>query len=126
MHVLIAFDKFKDALTGGAAGEAVAGALREKHPNWTLDLCPLTDGGEEFCEILTRTSGGELRATTAAGPHGARAAGGGSAVKTWTVAWLTPHWPSTASTPRATAGRFAPSEATTLSSACTPCVRPAA
>lgn len=71
MHVLIAFDKFKDALTGGAAGEAVAGALREKHPNWTLDLCPLTDGGEEFCEILTRTSGGELRATTAAGPHGA-------------------------------------------------------
>jgi glycerate kinase len=71
MHVLIAFDKFKDALTGGAAGEAVAGALREKHPGWTLDLCPLTDGGEQFCEILTRTSGGELRATTAAGPHGA-------------------------------------------------------
>jgi len=71
MHVLIAFDKFKDALTAAAAAAAAAAALREKHPGWTLDLCPLTDGGEEFCEILTRTSGGELRAITVAGPHGA-------------------------------------------------------
>ena len=71
MRVLIAFDKFKDALTARAACEAAAAALRAKHPDWTLDLCPLTDGGEGFCETLSRTSQGELCSTMVAGPHGA-------------------------------------------------------
>jgi glycerate kinase len=70
MRVLLAFDKFKDSLTAPAACEAAARALREAHPDWTLDLCPLADGGEGFCEILTRAAGGELKRFPVTGPRG--------------------------------------------------------
>lgn len=59
MRVLLTFDKFKDSLTAPAACDIAARALRETHPHWTLDLCPLTDGGEGFGSIL----GGAARAT---------------------------------------------------------------
>ena len=70
MHVLIAFDKFKDSLTAPHACELTAAALRERHPDWTLDLCPLADGGEGFCEILTRAAGGTVETHTVTGPRG--------------------------------------------------------
>ena len=70
MRVLLAFDKFKDSLTARAACDAAARALRETHPDWTLDLCPLADGGEGFGEILTTAVGGELRNFSVAGPRG--------------------------------------------------------
>ena len=72
MRVLIAFDKFKDALSATEAGAAAAAALREKHPDWQLDLCPLTDGGEGFCETLTRAVHGELTTQSVSGPRGER------------------------------------------------------
>ena len=72
MRVLIAFDKFKDALTARQAGEAAAGALRAKHPDWQIDLCPLTDGGEGFCEALTESARGRLEHFAVSGPHGGR------------------------------------------------------
>ncbi len=71
MRVLIAFDKFKDALTARQACATAATALREKHPDWTLDLCPLTDGGEGFCETLTVAAGGRLEVFSVSGPRGA-------------------------------------------------------
>jgi glycerate kinase len=71
MRVLVAFDKFKDALTARQTGEVVARVLRARHPEWTLDLCPLTDGGEGFAEILTRAAGGSLSPVRVAGPRGA-------------------------------------------------------
>jgi glycerate kinase len=71
MRVLIAFDKFKDALTAQQAGEIAAQALRSKHPGWTIDLCPLTDGGEGFCEILCQAAGGRIEPVTVRGPRGA-------------------------------------------------------
>jgi glycerate 2-kinase len=46
MRVLIAFDKFKDALTAPAACEIARKMIAAQHPDWTLDLCPLADGGE--------------------------------------------------------------------------------
>ena len=70
MRVLIAFDKFKDALSAQQAGEVAAGVLRTKHPDWQLDCCPLTDGGEGFCETLTRAAQGELHLTNVSGPRG--------------------------------------------------------
>lgn len=70
MRTLIAFDKFKDALTAAEACDAAARALRETHPDWTLDLCPLTDGGEGFATVLTQAAGGELRHASVAGPRG--------------------------------------------------------
>ncbi|MSU67566.1 MAG: glycerate kinase [Opitutia bacterium] len=70
MHVLLAFDKFKDSLTAPHACQLTAAALRERHPDWTLDLCPLADGGEGFCEILTRAAGGTVETHTVTGPRG--------------------------------------------------------
>ena len=70
MRVLVAFDKFKDALTAREAGEAAAGALRAKHPDWELDLCPLTDGGEGFCETLTFAARGRIERQVVSGPRG--------------------------------------------------------
>ena len=71
MHVLLAFDKFKDSLTAPVACELTAAALRERHPDWTLDLCPLADGGEGFCEILTHAAGGTVETHVVTGPRGA-------------------------------------------------------
>jgi glycerate kinase len=70
MRVLLAFDKFKDSLTAPAACRIVAAALRARHPDWTIDPCPLADGGEGFCAILTEAAGGELIPATVTGPRG--------------------------------------------------------
>ena len=70
MRVLLAFDKFKDALGAAAAAEAAAAALRAAHPDWELDLCPLADGGDGFAEVLTRAAGGTLHRVRVSGPRG--------------------------------------------------------
>lgn len=73
MRVLLAFDKFKDALSAHAATDAVAMALREKHPDWQLDRCPLTDGGEDFAEILGTELGADYEEDPMVrGPRGGR------------------------------------------------------
>jgi glycerate kinase len=71
-RVLLAFDKFKDALTAQEAGEAVAAVLRRQQPGWTLDLAPLTDGGEGFATILTQAASGREVICPATGPRGGR------------------------------------------------------
>jgi len=72
MRCLVAFDKFKDALTARQAGETVASVLRARHPDWTLDLCSLTDGGEGFTETLTLAAQGRLELSEVTGPRGLR------------------------------------------------------
>jgi len=67
MRALIAFDKFKDALSAAEACAAVAGALPAEAK---ADVCPLTDGGEGFCSILTRAAGGTLQTHRVTGPRG--------------------------------------------------------
>jgi glycerate kinase len=71
MRALLAFDKFKDALTAPHACAITAETLRALQPSWTLDSCPLADGGEGFCAILTRAAGGTLETFTVTGPRGA-------------------------------------------------------
>lgn len=71
MRALIAFDKFKDSLTAWEACDLTARALRDRHPDWSLDLCPLADGGEGFAEILTRSAGGKIVRHRVDGPRGA-------------------------------------------------------
>jgi glycerate kinase len=69
MRVLIAFDKFKDALDASSACRTVAAALRRERPDWELDLVPLSDGGEGFCNILTLGVGGSFARVPASGPR---------------------------------------------------------
>jgi len=70
MRVLIAFDKFKDALSAPAACATVAAALRAREPEWTFDLCPLTDGGDGFAEILCAHHEESLERIGVTGPRG--------------------------------------------------------
>ncbi len=71
MRVLLAFDKFKDSLTAPAACATAAATLRAAHPDWTLDECPLADGGEGFCSILTHAAGGTVEKIPVTSPRGA-------------------------------------------------------
>ncbi len=72
VRVLVAFDKVQGFPPRPArpATELAAEALRREQPQWQLDLCPLTDGGEGFAEILTRAAQGEVRSFPVAGPRG--------------------------------------------------------
>lgn len=70
MRVLVACDKFKDALGARAAGAAIADTLRSLHPGWMIDACPLADGGDGVAEVLTHAAGGKLLRATVTGPRG--------------------------------------------------------
>ena len=70
MRVFIAADKFKDSLTAAQACDAISLGLKRTHPEWVVDLCPLTDGGEGFARILTAAFAGEWVTMEVAGPCG--------------------------------------------------------
>lgn len=70
MRVLLAFDKFKDAVSAGEACDVAQRALRGVRPEWTIDCCPLTDGGEGFEEILANAVGAQRVEVKVAGPRG--------------------------------------------------------
>ena len=70
MKILLAFDKFKDALSAREAGRIVAAALAPGRADWEFAHCPLTDGGEGFAEILTSAAGGTLHRVRVVGPRG--------------------------------------------------------
>lgn len=69
MHVLLAFDKFKDSMSAAEACAAAAEAIREVHPDWVIESAPLTDGGEGFASILTEMAGGRLEQRSVRGPR---------------------------------------------------------
>lgn len=61
MHILAAFDKFKDAMPADRACDAaLAGALAALGEPLTMTRAPLTDGGEGFCPILTNAASGYI------------------------------------------------------------------
>jgi glycerate kinase len=74
MRVLVAFDKFKNSISASAACDVAAGSIASAQPCWEADLCPLSDGGEGFMEILTRSAGGAPVPAQADGPRGGRLA----------------------------------------------------
>src|SRR5690606_29341591 len=69
-HVLIATDKFKDCLSARAACEIIADELLRQHPDYSLHLCPLSDGGEGFADSLTTGLGSVLAGEQVADPLG--------------------------------------------------------
>lgn len=80
MRALIAFDKFKDALSAQAAVDLAARALRAAQPGWSLDRCPLTDGGEGFESILAAAANVARVPCAVDGPRGGRIEAGLSLV----------------------------------------------
>lgn len=62
-HVLIVPDKFKGTLTARAAAEAMARGWSRVHPADSLDLLPMSDGGDGFTEVLTALLSAETRTT---------------------------------------------------------------
>ena len=54
LKVLIAPDKFKGTLTASAAAQAIANGWSKVRPTDSLDLLPVTDGGDGFGEAMGR------------------------------------------------------------------------
>ena len=52
MHVLIAPQEFRGSLSADEAAHAIAKGLRRVHPDWTLDRCPMSDGGPGLLDAL--------------------------------------------------------------------------
>jgi glycerate kinase len=53
-RVLIAPDKFKGTLSASAAANAIARGWRSVRPDDTLELVPMSDGGDGFGEVLSK------------------------------------------------------------------------
>lgn len=71
MHILAAFDKFKDAMPADRACDAaLAGVQAALGASHSLTTAPLTDGGEGFCPILTQAAQGHLEHHKVCGPLG--------------------------------------------------------
>ena len=85
MRILAAFDKFKDSI-GAAQACAVAEAVASRlGPGWSVDACPLTDGGDGFAGILTRAAGGFESRVTVTGPAGADVSAGFGVVSSGSI-----------------------------------------
>jgi glycerate 2-kinase len=54
LNVLIVPDKFKGTLTAQAAAEAIACGWKKSRPEDSLELLPMSDGGDGFGEIISR------------------------------------------------------------------------
>lgn len=70
MRLLLAFDKFKGALTAAEACQIAAGVAVRELPGCEVEEVPLTDGGEGFCESLTLAASGTLERVPVADPLG--------------------------------------------------------
>lgn len=88
MRVLIAFDKFKGALSAPEACQHVARVLRRARPSWQLDVAPLADGGDGFCRILTEAAGGILQPERASAALFSGAAPGAAATQETAIGWV--------------------------------------
>ncbi|SDM38643.1 glycerate kinase [Franzmannia pantelleriensis] len=64
MHILIAPDSFKDALSASDAAHAIACGIRRAAPDATLTHCPMGDGGEGTLDALLDATGAERREQT--------------------------------------------------------------
>ena len=70
MRLLIAPDAFAGTLTAVQAADAIATGWLRRSPQSEVDLCPMSDGGPGFVDVLHASLGGELLAATVSGPFG--------------------------------------------------------
>lgn len=69
MRVLLAFDKFKDAISAREACDCASEVIRSLHSDWQVESIPLSDGGDGFSELLTKASHGSYLHTKVSGPN---------------------------------------------------------
>ena len=69
MNILIAPDKFKDALDARGVAEALARGARRARPDAAITLCSLGDGGEGTGRLLAATLGAAQHAANVLDPH---------------------------------------------------------
>lgn len=70
MHILIAPDKFKEALSATEAAQAMAAGVRKALPQAGITLLPMADGGEGTAALLTRINKGITCQLQVKGPSG--------------------------------------------------------
>jgi len=70
MHVLVVPDKFKGSLTAHEAAEAIRAGLAVAHPDWTVAVQPVADGGEGTAALLTEATLGTFKSCAVADPLG--------------------------------------------------------
>ncbi|MBP7935680.1 MAG: glycerate kinase [Phycisphaerae bacterium] len=70
MRVVIAPDKFKEALSAGEVCAAIARGVQRVVPDAEIDLVPMADGGEGTVEALVAATGGTRQVASVAGPLG--------------------------------------------------------
>ena len=68
MKFLLAFDKYKGALSAEGAVAAAATAITRTRADAEIFEAPLTDGGEGFAPVIARALGGRQQKTTVTGP----------------------------------------------------------
>ncbi|EMR02786.1 glycerate kinase family protein [Cesiribacter andamanensis] len=68
MKVLVAVDKFKDALEARAVAAAIARGVQGIYPSAKLMQLPLSDGGDGFARLASRYAGAKLMAVEVSGP----------------------------------------------------------
>jgi glycerate 2-kinase len=68
MRVLIAPDKFRGSLTSRNAAEAIARGIVAADKQAEVDLCPMSDGGEGFVDVMLAALGGQTVACRVTGP----------------------------------------------------------
>jgi glycerate kinase len=72
VKILIAPDKFRDALSAQDAAQAIASGVRDARPSAEVVICPLGDGGEGTGQILANALGAEQRTYSVLDPLGRR------------------------------------------------------
>jgi glycerate kinase len=68
MRVLIAPDKFRGSLTSRKAAEAIARGVLAADASANVDLCPMSDGGEGFVDVMLGALGGRVVVCWVTGP----------------------------------------------------------
>jgi glycerate 2-kinase len=70
LRILIASDKFKGVLTSREVGEALSDQLEQLIPHVSIEVVPISDGGDGLGELLMDALGGEEIIVEASGPNG--------------------------------------------------------
>ena len=70
MKIVVAPDSFKGCLSAREVADALASALRERHPDWTVVEHPLSDGGEGTVDTVVPALGGTFREAVVSDPLG--------------------------------------------------------